>query len=178
MKRIQVLDVPVDCIDQDEALKTIEGFLADRQRHQLVFLNRPKLFRARRDAEFRRCLREASLILPVSPAVVRAAGFLKREPLHLIAPFTFVIRLLALAERLNRSVYLLGSRKEEVEQTFGDSLSWEPLENKRACRIKHIIEQGGYRSPESQWPEIQAEMVNKMMLLEKALKPALDSLNM
>jgi len=71
----------------------------------------------------------------------------------------------------------LHARKEEVEQAFGETLSWEPLENKRACRIKHVIEKGGYRSPDSQWPEIQAEMVNKMMRLEKALKPALDSLN-
>jgi len=116
VKRIQVLDVPVECIDQERALKTLEGFLADRERHQLVFLNRPNLFRARRDAEFRRCLREASLVLPVSPAVVRAAAFLKSDPLHLVSPFPFVIRLLALAERLNRSVYLLGSRKEELER--------------------------------------------------------------
>jgi len=56
------------------------------------------------------------MVLPVSPAVVRAAAFLKRDPLHLFAPFPFVIRLLALAERLNKSVYLLGARKEEVER--------------------------------------------------------------
>ena len=71
----------------------------------------------------------------------------------------------------------LYSRKEDVEQAFGESLSWEPIDTKRFCRIKHGIEQGGYRSPEAQWPEIQAEMVKKMSLLEKALKPALDSLN-
>jgi N-acetylglucosaminyldiphosphoundecaprenol N-acetyl-beta-D-mannosaminyltransferase len=116
VKRIQVLDVPVDCIDQEEALKILEAFLADGERHQLVFLNRHKLFRGRRDLEFRRCLREASLVLPVSPSVVRAAGFLKREPPTLFGPFPFVIHLLALAERLNKSVYLLGARKEEIER--------------------------------------------------------------
>ena len=116
VKRIQVLDVPVDCIEQEQALAQLEGLLADKDRHQLVFLNRRKLFKARRDAEFRRCLRDASLILPVSPAVVRAAAFLKRDPLGLSSPFPFVIRLLALAERLNKSVYLLGSRKEELER--------------------------------------------------------------
>ena len=116
VKRIQDLDVPVDCIDQEQALTLLEDQLADKQRHQLVLLNRHKLFKARRDAEFRRCLRDASLILPVSPAVVRAGAFLKREPLSVTAPFPFVIRLLALAERLNKSVYLLGSRKEELER--------------------------------------------------------------
>ena len=39
-----------------------------------------------------------------------------------------------------------------------------------------MIESGGYRSPEQQWPAIQAEMVETMTRLETALKPALDSL--
>lgn len=116
VKRVKVLDVPVDCFDQEQALKALEGFLADGQRHQVVLLNRRNLVRGRRDAEFRRCVREASLVLPVSPAVVRAAAFLKREPLHLFSPFSFVVRLLALAERLNKSVYLLGARKDELER--------------------------------------------------------------
>ena len=72
----------------------------------------------------------------------------------------------------------LHARKEEIEKAFGGTLSWERLDTKRACRIKHAIEIGGYRSPESQWPEIQSEMVDTMTKLESALKPALDSLGM
>ncbi len=72
----------------------------------------------------------------------------------------------------------LDARKDEIEKTFGGTLSWERLDTKRACRIKHVIEQGGYRSPETQWPEIQAEMVESMTKLEAALKPALESLGL
>jgi N-acetylglucosaminyldiphosphoundecaprenol N-acetyl-beta-D-mannosaminyltransferase len=116
LKRVHVLDVPVDAVDQETALKSLEELLRDGERHQVVFLSRRSLFRARRRAELRRCLREASLVLPTSPAVVRAARLLKREPLSLYAPFPFVVRLLAVAERLNRSVYLLGGRKEDLER--------------------------------------------------------------
>ncbi len=66
--------------------------------------------------------------------------------------------------------------KDEIERKFGGKLSWERLDTKRACKIKHTIERGGYRSPESEWPEIQSEMVETMSKLETALKPALDSL--
>ena len=70
------------------------------------------------------------------------------------------------------------ARKEEIETRFGAPLSWERLDTKRACRIKHVIELGGYRSPDQQWPDIQAEMVHKMTRLEFALKPALDALGL
>ncbi len=72
----------------------------------------------------------------------------------------------------------LHARKEEIEKAFGGTLSWERLDTKRACRIKYVIERGGYRSPESQWPEIQTEMVETMTKLEAALKPALESLGL
>jgi hypothetical protein len=70
----------------------------------------------------------------------------------------------------------LQAQKEQIETRFGGPLSWERLDTKRACRIKSVVERGGYRSPESQWPEIQEEMVNTMTRLEEALKPALDAL--
>jgi hypothetical protein len=70
------------------------------------------------------------------------------------------------------------SHKDEIENRFGGTLSWERLDTKRACRVKYMIETGGYRSPESQWPAIQAEMVTAMTKLEAAMKPALDGLGL
>ena len=70
----------------------------------------------------------------------------------------------------------LMSHKQDVESRFGSALSWERLDGKRACRIKHVIETGGYRSQESQWLTIQEEMVSAMIKLEAALRPALDKL--
>ena len=72
----------------------------------------------------------------------------------------------------------LHARKDEIEKAFDGTLSWERLDTKRACRIKHIIERGGYRSPETDWPAIQSEMVDTMTKLETALKPALESLGL
>lgn len=124
IRRIQFLNVPVDCVDQENALRAVEAFLQDGQRHQLVFVDRRGLLRARHNPEFRRCLREASLVLPTSREIVNGARFLKEGGFSLFTPFTFVIRLLALAERLNRSVYLLGARKGDLvkgEKNLRDS---------------------------------------------------------
>ncbi len=70
------------------------------------------------------------------------------------------------------------ARKDEIEKAFNGALSWERLDAKRACRIKHVIERGGYRSPESEWPGIQLEMVDNMTKLEASLKPGLAALGL
>lgn len=72
----------------------------------------------------------------------------------------------------------LQARKDEIEKAFTGPLSWERLDAKRACRIKHVIELGGYRSPESEWLAIQSEMVETMTRLEAALKPGLAMLGL
>jgi hypothetical protein len=70
----------------------------------------------------------------------------------------------------NKAIYdQLAAHKKEIEQAFGDALSWERLDTKRACRIRVNLP-GGYRSPEEDWPRIQTACVQAMNRLEQALK--------
>jgi hypothetical protein len=71
----------------------------------------------------------------------------------------------------------LAEAKEQIEKTFGDSLVWEALESKRACRIKKVIPLGGWQN-EDKWPEIHEAMANAMIQLEKALGPHLKKLKL
>lgn len=64
----------------------------------------------------------------------------------------------------------LYANKDEIESSFGDSLEWERLESKRACRIKKDLTIGGYRDEEANWQPIQNQMIEGMIKLEKALK--------
>jgi len=70
----------------------------------------------------------------------------------------------------------LAAHKEEIEQAFGGSLSWERLEGKRACRIKYINDAGGYRSPEDQWPTLQDDVINAMIRLARLIRPYISQL--
>jgi hypothetical protein len=72
----------------------------------------------------------------------------------------------------------LHAEKEKIQKVVGATLLWERLDGKRASRIKFLVERGGYRSPESLWPDIQLEMVDAMARLEAALKPELDALGL
>lgn len=72
----------------------------------------------------------------------------------------------------------LQQSREAIEAAFGGQLIWERLDSKRACRIKGVVELGGYRSPETEWPTIQTEMVEAMIRLEAALRPELAKLDL
>jgi hypothetical protein len=82
-------------------------------------------------------------------------------------------------ETENKRIFdTLHAQAEAIERTFGGKLIWERLDAKRACRIKHVLEIGGYRSPESVWPNIQDAMVASMTALEGALKGPIDALQL
>ena len=115
VKRIKVLDVPVDVVDPDMAVRAVAEMMDNGQNNHVVFLSSRGLLRARADAELARCLREASLVLPVSRALVRGARFLGAGEPSLFNRFEFVIRILSLVEKAKGSVYLLGARKRTIE---------------------------------------------------------------
>ncbi len=71
----------------------------------------------------------------------------------------------------NKSIFNeLFVHKDEIESVFGDSLKWERLDNRRACRISKKFENGGYRD-EDKWLDIHKNMVDAMCRFEKSLKP-------
>jgi hypothetical protein len=79
----------------------------------------------------------------------------------------------------NKAIFdQLFAHKHEINAAFGEPLSWERLEGKRACRIRHTQTGGGYRSPEDQWPILQDAIIKDMDRLEKALRPHLKQLKL
>lgn len=80
------------------------------------------------------------------------------------------------ADEENKRIFdqLFGQRKE-IERDFGDSLDWQRLDEKRACRIRKIIASSGFKEKDK-WKEIQALMIDAMVRFEKAFKPRIEKL--
>lgn len=75
------------------------------------------------------------------------------------------------SEDWNKEVFdALYESKEAIEAEFGDTIEWQRLDNRRACRIMKTIDLGGYRD-EDKWPEIHDAMIDAIIRLEKALRP-------
>jgi hypothetical protein len=64
----------------------------------------------------------------------------------------------------------LRNRQAEIEQAFGGKLSWERLDEKKPCRVRCELKEGGLKD-EGKWPVIQDAMIDAMDRLAKAVKP-------
>ena len=62
----------------------------------------------------------------------------------------------------------LHAQKDGIEAAFGGDLTWDPLEGKRACRIKS--EMAGNIFDRDQWPATIDFMTSTMVRMENAFK--------
>jgi len=69
----------------------------------------------------------------------------------------------------------LFASKEQVEEDFGGPLEWQRMDDRRACRIRHLLTLGGL-ADRDRWLEIQDAMIDAMVRLEKAMKPRIKRL--
>ena len=67
------------------------------------------------------------------------------------------------------------AKKEQIEATFGDDLSWDRLENRKSCYIRYAALFDGYNR--DNWPEMIKWLVDHIVRLEKAFKDPLLSAN-
>jgi hypothetical protein len=66
----------------------------------------------------------------------------------------------------------LHAEKESIEKEFGGPLEWERLDGKRVSRIRNSFSGRGLSTPD-RWTDLQDEMIDAMIRLDRALGPRL-----
>ena len=66
----------------------------------------------------------------------------------------------------------LYSKRESIESKFSGNINWEPLEDRRACRVASAIDLGGWKDEEA-WVDISEALVDRMIDFHAAIKPYL-----
>ena len=69
----------------------------------------------------------------------------------------------------------LKKARADIEHRFRGPLEWREKEDKMQCRVFLKIE-GGYDTPETEWPDLHDQMIAAMVRLDKAIRPEVDQL--
>jgi N-acetylglucosaminyldiphosphoundecaprenol N-acetyl-beta-D-mannosaminyltransferase len=115
LQRVDFLGLPLDAGGTDAMLKVLEQLSASDTPQHVAMLDMARTLRARLRAEHRRFVRQAGAVLTSSALVAGSAAFLGRKGVEPVRVFDLVIRLLSLAERNDRTVYLLGGSKDVLQ---------------------------------------------------------------
>ena len=74
------------------------------------------------------------------------------------------------AEQRTKSAFqALALQRDDIERAFGGTLEWQPLPDKRGCRIYGVVD-GGWKTPEGEWPELQDRFIDAMIRLVSAFR--------
>lgn len=71
----------------------------------------------------------------------------------------------------------LRTKRQSIEDAFGEQLDWQELPGKLGSRICTYMP-GSWMSPEAEWPVLQDEMITILLRLEKALRPEIQMLQL
>lgn len=119
LKREELLDVPVDNVSRDEAVAAILDMIEKKNGpHHILFLDPLKLMRLRRSKKIGFISDQARMVLADGGGLEWAArklGVALKERIPMIA---MIMDLVRLAAKRDLTIYLLGSRMENLERVF------------------------------------------------------------
>lgn len=113
---IHIAGCRIDNLTMAETLQAVEGFVASGQPHQHVVVNVDKLVKAAQDPELRRIVNDCALVNADGMPVVWASRLLGRPLKERVAGIDLFDALMARAAERGWRVYLLGARREVVDE--------------------------------------------------------------
>ncbi|MDR2480907.1 MAG: WecB/TagA/CpsF family glycosyltransferase [Spirochaetaceae bacterium] len=124
-ERIELLKVPIDIVSKEKFDDVITALIDGNEGKNIVLLSLWDLLKARRAGEYRDYVQNAALVIPISKSIVNGAKFLNGKTPERYMPFNFIINLLTILERRERTVYLLGAKasilnkaEKHIRETF------------------------------------------------------------
>lgn len=115
VKRINLMNVPLDILQPEDIDAVTLELIKKEGVQQIVFLTLWDFLKARHNNEFRTMVLNAALVLPLSKSLQAAAKFLNLDVPVRRRPFDVIIDFLNALEQHYKSIYLFGSRKEDLE---------------------------------------------------------------
>ena len=107
--RAEILGVKVDMVTMQEAVERAEKYMAERAGVIVATANAEMIMRATHDAELKKILNEAALVVPDGAGTVWAANKLGYAMTERVAGYDLAQELLRLAPMKKQKIYFFGS---------------------------------------------------------------------
>lgn len=161
-KRIELLGVPVDCVDMSEAIDYVESMINGLNPCAILAVNPEKVVRAQQDDKLLKQLRNASLLIPDGIGVVFAVRLLGLGQLERVPGSELMPKLCEQASKKGYKVFLFGADQEVV-------LEAAQVLRQRYPGLNIIGFQHGYVKEEEMWSVVTAINRSQADLLFVAL---------
>jgi len=120
--RLEILNIWVDSVTKEQALRIVEEFLEKGTRPHSIFASNPeKNFTVPKNIDLYKTFKEADLLLPDGTGMVVAARILHKAVLARVPGSEFIFDLCRLAEIKKYQIFLYGA-KEEVSKAAAEKL--------------------------------------------------------
>ena len=108
-KRVNVLGVPVDCVDMSQSLAVVDAMIAGDHPATIVAVNPEKVMKARQDPALRRFLWNSGLLIPDGIGVVYAVRLLEKQHIERVPGAELMPAICASAAERGYTVFLFGA---------------------------------------------------------------------
>jgi len=115
-KTVNVLDIPVDNVTIKEAVERFKVLLNEHRLHTVYTPNAEIMMAAQRDAELKKILATADMLLPDGAGVVLASKIIRTPLKERVAGFDFTLECFKLSSQMNISYFFLGGKPKVAEE--------------------------------------------------------------
>ncbi len=111
-KRIEILGVPVDCVDMKQSLQVVDAMISGNIAQTVIAVNPEKIIKAHSDMHFLHFLQNAGLLIPDGIGAVVAARFLYGEVMSRVPGAELMPAICEQSVKNGYKLFLLGASPE------------------------------------------------------------------
>ncbi len=111
-RRIEILGIPVDCVDMREALQYVDEMVRTEMRGTVLAVNPVKVMTAQDNPALKACLQASSLLIADGIGIVYAARLLGLARIERVTGADLMPGICQLAANRGYSIFLYGGRPE------------------------------------------------------------------
>lgn len=129
-KRIRILDVPVDMVNNQQAMEIFKKLMGQEGCKLIVTPNSEIVLNATKDRELKKLIEEAGLVIPDGIGLVYASKILGEPLRERVTGVDFLGLILDYLEETGKSIYLFGSKPSNDERPSVAELAGKAMQKK------------------------------------------------